>query len=154
MGAAGAGSEYDTVATGRLIRDASVTSFITRLRGAPAILATQNNALQEIAERTRLGIPLTISTDPRNHFQYTFGASVQPGGFSQWPETLGFAALRDASLVRRFADIASADGRFDRGAGRNCVDRESLRRGWRLVARTIEERDVDRVPALRERLCG
>ena len=65
MGAAGAGSEYDTVATGRLIRDASVTSFITRLRGAPAILATQNNALQEIAERTRLGIPLTISTDPR-----------------------------------------------------------------------------------------
>ena len=26
--------------------------------------------------------------------------------------------------------------------------------GWRLVARTIEERDVDRVPALRERLCG
>ena len=62
--------------------------------------------------------------------------------------------VRNSKIVRRFADIASADGRFDLGAGRNCVDRESLRRGWRLVARTIEERDVDRVPALRERLCG
>ncbi len=110
-GAAGAGADYDTAATGRLIRDASVTSFITRLRGNPATLATQNNALQEIAERTRLGIPLTISTDPRNHFQYTFGASVQPSGFSQWPETLGFAALRDASVVRRFADIARQEYR-------------------------------------------
>ena len=111
MGMVGAGAAYDTAATGRLIRDASVTSFITRLRGDPAALAAQNNALQEIAEGTRLGIPLTISTDPRNHFQYTLGASVQASGFSQWPETLGFAALRDATLVRRFADIARQEYR-------------------------------------------
>lgn len=111
MGMVGAGAAYDTAATGRLIRDAAVNSFITRLRGDPSTLATQNNALQEIAEGTRLGIPLTISTDPRNHFQYTLGASVQSGGFSQWPETLGFAALRDASLVRRFADIARQEYR-------------------------------------------
>jgi beta-glucosidase len=107
----GAGTGYDTAAMGRLIRDAAVNSFITRLRGDPATLATQNNALQAIAETTRLGIPLTISTDPRNHFQYTLGASVQSSGFSQWPETLGFAALRDASLVRRFADIARQEYR-------------------------------------------
>jgi len=111
MGMVGAGGAYDTAATGRLIRDAAVTSFITRLRGSAVDLATQNNALQEIAERTRLGIPVTISTDPRNHFQYTLGASVQSSGFSQWPETLGFAALRDASLVRRFADIARQEYR-------------------------------------------
>ena len=111
MGMVGAGTGYDTAAMGRLIRDAAVNSFITRLRGDPATLATQNNALQAIAETTRLGIPLTISTDPRNHFQYTLGASVQSSGFSQWPETLGFAALRDASLVRRFADIARQEYR-------------------------------------------
>ena len=111
LGMVGAGTGYDTVAMGRVIRDAAVNSFITRLRGDPATLATQNNALQEIAENTRLGIPLTISTDPRNHFQYTLGASVQSGGFSQWPETLGFAALRDASLVRRFTDIARQEYR-------------------------------------------
>jgi len=111
MGMVGAGTGYDTAAMGRLIRDAAVNSFITRLRAEPATLAAQNNALQEIAERTRLGIPLTISTDPRNHFQYTLGASVQSSGFSQWPETLGFAALRDVSLVRRFADIARQEYR-------------------------------------------
>ncbi len=111
LGMVGAGTGYDTAAMGRLIRDAAVNSFITRLRSDPATLAAQNNALQEIAERTRLGIPLTISTDPRNHFQYTLGASVQASGFSQWPETLGFAALRDAALVRRFADIARQEYR-------------------------------------------
>src|SRR5256714_11035562 len=111
LGMVGAGTGYDTAAMGRLIRDAAVNSFITRLRGDPATMAAQNNALQAIAESTRLGIPLTISTDPRNHFQYTLGASVQSSGFSQWPETLGFAALRDAALVRRFADIARQEYR-------------------------------------------
>ena len=111
LGMVGAGTGYDTAAIGRLIRDAAVSSFITRLRADPTTLATQNNALQEIAEKTRLGIPLTISTDPRNHFQYTLGASVQSSGFSQWPETLGFAALRDARLVRRFADVARQEYR-------------------------------------------
>ena len=69
------------------------------------------NALQEIAEKRRLGIPLTISSDPRNHFQYTIGTSSQTGRFSQWPETLGLAATRDAALVRRFADIARQEYR-------------------------------------------
>src|ERR1041384_498545 len=50
LGAVGTGSGYDTAAMGRLIRDAAVNSFITRLRGDPATLAGQNNALQELAE--------------------------------------------------------------------------------------------------------
>ncbi len=111
MGVAGIGAAYDTAAVGKLIRDVGVNSFITRLSGDPRSLAAQHNTLQEVAERTRLGIPLTISTDPRNHFQYTVGASVQAGGFSKWPETLGFAATRDAALVRRFADIARREYR-------------------------------------------
>jgi beta-glucosidase len=111
LAVAGVGAGYDTAATGKLIRDAGITSFITRLNAAPSSLAAQNNALQEVAERSRLGIPLTISTDPRNHFQYTVGASVQSGGFSKWPETLGFAALRDPALVRHFADIARQEYR-------------------------------------------
>jgi beta-glucosidase len=111
LGIAGVGGVYDTVATGKLIRDAGVNSLITRLSGDPGALAAQHNALQEIAEATRLGIPLTISTDPRNHFQYVVGASVQPGGFSKWPETLGFAATRDPALTRHFADIARREYR-------------------------------------------
>src|SRR6185503_14193596 len=111
LGVAGVGGEYDTAAVGKLIRDARVNHFITRLGGDPKILAEQNNRLQEVAERTRLGIPLTISTDPRNHFQYVVGASAMTGKFSQWPETLGLAATRDAALVRRFADIARREYR-------------------------------------------
>src|SRR4051794_23984092 len=110
-GAVGFGTGYDTAAIGKIIRDVGVNSFITRLSGDPRTLASQDNELQAVAEGTRLGIPLTISTDPRNHFQYTVGASVQPGRFSQWPETLGFAAVGDAALVRRFADVARQEYR-------------------------------------------
>lgn len=110
-GIPGAGAAYDTAAIGKLIRDVGVNSFITRLAGDPRSLAAQNNSIQELAESTRLGIPVTISTDPRNHFQNVAGASVRAGRFSQWPETLGFAAIRDDALVRRFADIARQEYR-------------------------------------------
>jgi beta-glucosidase len=111
MGVAGMGARYDTAANRALIADANVTSMITRLGGEPATLAAENNALQEIAERTRLGIPLTISTDPRHHFQYVLGASNETRQFSQWPEPLGFAALGDSGLMRRFGDIARQEYR-------------------------------------------
>ncbi len=110
-GGIGFGTGYDSAAIGKLIRDVGVNSFITRLSGDPRALAEGDNKLQEMAEGTRLGIPLTISSDPRNHFQYTLGTSTQTGRFSQWPETLGLAATRDAALVRRFADIARQEYR-------------------------------------------
>jgi len=111
MGGAGVGAAYDTAANRRLIEGAKVNSMITRLGGDPASLAAQDNALQQLAEGTRLGIPLTISTDPRHHFQYVIGATVTAGKFSQWPEALGLAAIGDAALVRRFGDIARREYR-------------------------------------------
>jgi beta-glucosidase len=94
-----------------LIVERGINSFITRMAAEPRIFAEQNNAIQEIAERARLGVPLTISTDPRNHFAETFGASVQASGFSQWPEVLGLAAIDDAAVVRQFGDIARREYR-------------------------------------------
>ena len=111
MGGAGVGAAYDTAANRRLIADVKVTSMITRLGGAPALLAAQSNVLQQIAEGTRLAIPVTISTDPRHHFQYVLGASVTAGQFSQWPEPLGFASLGDTATMRRFGDIARQEYR-------------------------------------------
>lgn len=105
------GSRYDMAAVRRMIVDRHVNSAITRLSVAPRDLATQNNEIQRIAAGTRLGIPVTISTDPRNHFQAVLGASTRGGGFSLWPETLGFAALRDPERVRRFGAIARAEYR-------------------------------------------
>lgn len=111
MGSAGMGGQYDTAAIRLLIDSVKVNSMITRLNGDPAALAAQNNILQAIAERTRLGVPVTISTDPRHHFQYVAGASNQINGFSQWPEALGFAAIGDTAVVRRFGDIARQEYR-------------------------------------------
>lgn len=69
------------------------------------VFAKWQNALQRYAEtKTRLGIPITIASDPRHHFStniYAFASN----GFSQFPETLGLAAINDISLIGRFADI-------------------------------------------------
>ena len=69
-------------------------------------IARWHNELQELAASTRLGIPVTISTDPRHAFSDNPGAAIMAGPFSQWPEPLGLAATRDAALVEQFGDIA------------------------------------------------
>jgi beta-glucosidase len=102
---------YDFDAITRTLTEKHVNSFVTRLQLAPAQLAEQNNELQRIAEKTRLGIPVTVSTDPRSHFQIVLGASNSGTGFSQWPETLGLAAIGDPALVRQFGDVARQEYR-------------------------------------------
>ena len=55
--------------------------------------------MQEAAERTRLGIPVTISSDPRHGTGDNPATSMSGNGFSVWPEPLGLAATRDEALV-------------------------------------------------------
>ncbi|MCB0705753.1 MAG: glycoside hydrolase family 3 C-terminal domain-containing protein [Saprospiraceae bacterium] len=70
----------------------------------PAIFATWYNNTQLIAEKSRLGIPITIASDPRHHFSNSI-FSMSAEGFSQFCETLGFAALGDEKLMKEFAEI-------------------------------------------------
>ena len=87
------------------ITDQKMNHFnLWQIPGVQAVAAWHNN-LQRFAEDTRLGIPVTIASDPRNHFTRNI-FSMAANDFSQWCETLGFAALGDAELVREFADIA------------------------------------------------
>jgi beta-glucosidase len=102
---------YDLAASERLIETNKVNSFITRLAVRPGRLAEANNAIQRLAEKSRLGIPVTISSDPRNHFQEVLGASTASGGFSLWPETLGLAAIGDPEITREFAATARMEYR-------------------------------------------
>ncbi len=67
-------------------------------------IAQWTNAVQEMARRAPLGIPVTFSTDPRHSFSDNPATSLLAGPFSQWPEMLGFGALDDPDLVERFAD--------------------------------------------------
>lgn len=69
-------------------------------------MAEWHNRIQKMAERTRLGIPITISTDPRHAFSQNPLANLTAGSFSQFPEPTGLAAARDVDLVQQFGDIA------------------------------------------------
>ena len=68
-------------------------------------MAIGYNAIQKVAESTRLGIPVTIASDPRHYFSNNVFA-MEANGFSQWPEQLGFAAINDSQLMQKFGDIA------------------------------------------------
>lgn len=75
------------------------------------VIATFNNNIQKMAERTRLGIPVTIATDPRHGTEENPGAAIYTSSFSQWPSSLGLAATRDTVLVQEFGDIARQEYR-------------------------------------------
>ncbi|MBT8205164.1 MAG: glycoside hydrolase family 3 protein, partial [Eudoraea sp.] len=75
------------------------------------LMAKYNNSIQKMAERTRLGIPITIATDPRHGTENNPGAALYTPAFSQWPSSLGLAATRDTVLVRHFGDVARQEYR-------------------------------------------
>lgn len=74
---------------------------------APGVkeMAIGYNAIQKFAENTRLGIPVTIASDPRHYFSSNIFA-MSANSFSQWPEQMGFAAIGDEKLMQQFGDIA------------------------------------------------
>lgn len=65
-----------------------------------------NNKLQKMAEKTRLGIPVTIATDPRHGKEMNIGTAISTRFFSRWPSQLGMGATRDPALVKEFGNIA------------------------------------------------
>lgn len=71
------------------------------------------NAVQEIAENTRLGIPLMFKSNARNHMDYDAraGINVSSGAFSAWPKENGLAATRDLDLIADFAGIMAQEWR-------------------------------------------
>ncbi|GAA2686507.1 MULTISPECIES: glycoside hydrolase family 3 protein [Actinosynnema] len=83
-----------------------LTHFNVHALGTAREAARWNNAIQRLARTTPHGVPVTISTDPRHAFTENSGVSFTAGAFSQWPESLGLAALDDPEAVRRFADVA------------------------------------------------
>jgi beta-glucosidase len=68
--------------------------------------AEWHNAVQREAAESPLGIPVTLSTDPRHSFTDNPATAMLSGPFSQWPEPLGLAAIGSAERVEEFADIA------------------------------------------------
>jgi beta-glucosidase len=87
----------------------------------PKQLAYYTNALQEMAENTRLGIPLVFKDNARNHVETDprQGIGAGAGAFSQFPKEAGLAAAAlgeqflkegkattgDMSVIKTFTDV-------------------------------------------------
>jgi beta-glucosidase len=98
----------------RFINDEKMTRFVFRnavsIAGTPNVTPQQaaefTNAVQEMAEATRLGIPALFKSNTRNHYERNArqGINEPAGSFSEWPKEAGLAATRDMALIKRFAD--------------------------------------------------
>ena len=88
----------------------NITHFNLYGNPNPNILGRKINKLQKIASKTRLGIPITISSDPIHEVSKGGGiASFSVDGFSKWPSQLGFAATQDSQVVIEFAEIVKEE---------------------------------------------
>jgi beta-glucosidase len=103
----GPDNPFGRPATEAAIRDMRLNHFnlAGQVDSVPNLVGWHNH-VQELALATDLGIPVTLSTDPRHSFSNNPGTEALAGAFSQWPQSLGFAALGDAEVVQRYADIA------------------------------------------------
>ncbi|MBN2482444.1 MAG: glycoside hydrolase family 3 C-terminal domain-containing protein [Bacteroidales bacterium] len=110
------------MAMGQMRRIATAKSYIEEKNfrnilnngvAPPREFATWSNGMQEIAEASRLGIPIMFSTDPRHGA--TLGAHVSGEQyFSQWPSRegqVGITASRNAALVENFGEVTAEEYR-------------------------------------------
>jgi beta-glucosidase len=98
-------------ASTRLVTELHLNHFNVYATPDARRTAEWHNRLQQLAESTRLGIPVTISSDPRHAFDENPATSWASGSLSQWPEPIGLAATRDEELVRAFGEIARQEYR-------------------------------------------
>ncbi len=93
-------------APGKMVVEQRMSHFNFPNFAATRLAAEWQNRMQQLAESTRLGIPITFATDPRHAFSNNPAVSAMGGKFSKWPEPIGLAATDDPALVEHFADIA------------------------------------------------
>jgi beta-glucosidase len=97
---------FNPLLTSDMVVNRLMNHFNVLQAAAPKLMAVWHNRLQKMAERTRLGIPVTLSSDPRHAFSNNPLAAMLSGAFSRWPEQIGLGAIGDPQLVQEFGDIA------------------------------------------------
>ncbi len=103
----------------RFINTEKMTRFIFRngvqLNSSTAVSPQQaaefTNAVQAMAETTRLGIPVIFKSNARNHYDRSArqGINEPSGSFSEWPKESGLAATRDMALVTDFGQTIGSE---------------------------------------------
>jgi len=96
-----------------LIETLNVRWMMTSPGGKPEETARWANAVQDIAEKTRLGIPVMLTSDPIQTTNRLPGGALPPPDrrkiTSSWPDQIGLGAIADAAEVERFGQIAAAE---------------------------------------------
>jgi beta-glucosidase len=122
-----AGLPYE--GTTQQITELHLRHFIMRETPAGSAIATWVNAMNEVAEGTRLGIPVIVAANSKNELGgFKMGATAADRDFTQWPGTLGLAATGDVDLIADFA----AKSRSEWVAA-------GLRKGYMYMADTVTD---------------
>lgn len=112
--------------TGHII-DKNLRHFILRDNFSEEEIAKWTNAMNEVAESSRLGIPVIIASNSRNeNAERTFGMNDAVGVFTTYPSTLGLAAAYlgdksrnyhpdgdyEYSIFKEFGEIARDEWKY------------------------------------------
>ena len=95
----------------RFVFRSVVTIPATGSQVTPEQAATSLNAVQEMSEATRLGIPAVFKSNARNHYEKDprVGINEAAGAFTEFPKEAGLAAAAlgsgDMSLIKNFATV-------------------------------------------------
>lgn len=123
--------------TTEIVKEMNLRRFILRENCNPYDLARWMNALNELAESTRLAIPVLVTSNSRNERgETTFGMNDAVGVFSTWPGTLGLAAAAKGDIKRgEEARIISEFGAIAVKEWRAC----GLRKGYMYMADVMSD---------------
>ena len=122
-----AGLPYE--GTTQQITELHMRHFIMRETPRGSVIATWINAMNEVAEGTRLGVPVIVAANSKNELGgFKLGSTEHDQDFTQWPGTLGLAATHDLDLLRDFADKSRAEWVAS-----------GLRKGYMYMADTVTD---------------
>ncbi len=97
---------FNTASTSEMVTQRLINHFNVYDLAQPRQMAEWHNRLQSLAGRTRLGIPVTIASDPAHAFSKNPATGLGGNEYSRWPEPIGLAATGDVALVQEFGNIA------------------------------------------------
>lgn len=117
----------------------------------PRQMAEFTNAVQELAESQRLGIPVLFKDNARNHYETDprFGISAGAGAFTEFPKEAGIAAAAlgsgDMSPVRALTEVMSREWRAIglRGMYGYMADLATEPRWYRVQETFTEDADLN-----------
>ncbi|HVW30021.1 MAG TPA: glycoside hydrolase family 3 N-terminal domain-containing protein [Polyangiaceae bacterium] len=96
----------DVYSTRGAIHERNLNHFCVLQFPQPREMCEWVNRVQALAEESRLGIPVTLSSNPIHGYDSNPATGTSNDFLSRWPEPIGFGAIGDDAAVRSFAEMA------------------------------------------------